>query len=382
MPVRRVPLDQLLAVVVLSPAQASLLAVRVLDAIRILLSGNGTHPADSCRWTVALGLSGEVDVGRAATGEGAATTELLEQLSQNARRLPAHPSPEQVELLRLLEEVAADPHPEPGARARQLDGALVEVLGPGAGQRLSAQFAALVGAFAHIAPSVSVPITAREVPEGVRPDPHRAPPPRPALETRPQRHPHRGRSLVGRRRARTRRTALVLLFLAAALVGSAYVVLRDPDPGDAGTTARDDSPTTTAPSGSSGKPAEKPRPRPRQGVGALAARQAGQVTGVEVQKVGSCTPGAPCPVTVTVHLRPAAGTQSVVWRVGAARLCRSGIAWSPPVAMTAQPGWTTVYASSSVRVPPGRSLALVALTTAPARAQSPPVPLTGSSLGC
>ena len=87
-------------------------------------------------------------------------------------------------------------------------------------------------------------------------------------------------------------------------------------------------------------------------------------------------------MTVTVHLRPAATTQSVTWRVGAARLCRSGIAWSPPVAMTAQPGWTTVYASSSVRVPPGRSLALVALTTAPARAQSPPVPVTGSSLGC
>ena len=31
--------------------------------------------------------------------------------------------------------------------------------------------------------------------------------------------------------------------------------------------------------------------------------------------------------------------------------------------MTAQPGWTTVYASSSVAVPQGRSLALVALTT-------------------
>jgi hypothetical protein len=187
---------------------------------------------------------------------------------------------------------------------------------------------------------------------------------------------------VGRRRARTRRTALVLLFLAAALVGSGYVVMRDPDPGEAGAAARDDRPTTPAPSGSTGKSAEKPRPRPRQGVQTLAARQAGQVTGVEVQKVSSCTPGAPCPVTVTVHLRPAATTQSVAWRVGAAQLCRSGITWSQPVTMTAQPGWTTVYASSSVVVPPGRSLALVALTTAPARAQSPPVPVTGSSLGC
>ncbi|KRF30307.1 hypothetical protein ASG94_20080 [Nocardioides sp. Soil805] len=371
------PLDQLLSVVVLSPAQASLLAVRVLDAVRIILSGNGTHPADTHRWTVALGLSGEVDVGDAPAGEGARTTELLEQLTHNARRLPAHPRPEQVELLHLLEEVAADPRPEPGPRARQLEGALAEVLGPGAGQRLSGQLAALVGAFAHIAPSVSVPLTPRADLGGARPDPRRVPPGPP-----PPTPPPRRRPVVGRRRARTRRTTLVLLFLAAALAGSAYVVLRDPDSGGTGASARDDRPTTTAPSGSSGKPAEKPRPRPRQDVGALAGRQAGQVTGVEVQKVGSCTPGSPCPVTVTVHLRPAATTQSVSWRVGAARLCRSGITWSQPVAMTAQPGWTTVYASSSVAVPPGRSLALVALTTAPARAQSPPVPLTGSSLGC
>ena len=83
----------------------------------------------------------------------------------------------------------------------------------------------------------------------------------------------------------------------------------------------------------------------------------------EVQKAGTCTPGAPCPVTVTVRLRPAATTQPVTWKVGAARSCRSGITWSPPISVTAQPGWTTVYASSSVPVPQGRSLALVALTT-------------------
>ena len=84
-----------------------------------------------------------------------------------------------------------------------------------------------------------------------------------------------------------------------------------------------------------------------------------------MQKAGSCTPGALCPVTVTVHVRPAATTRAVTWKVGAARSCRSGITWSPPTSVTAQPGWTTVYASSSVPVPRGRSLALVALTTAP-----------------
>jgi hypothetical protein len=68
--------------------------------------------------------------------------------------------------------------------------------------------------------------------------------------------------------------------------------------------------------------------------------------------------------------------------VGTVRSCRSGITWSPPTSVTAQPGWTTVYASSSVPVPRGRSLALVALSSAPARAQSPPVPVAGSVQRC
>jgi hypothetical protein len=180
--------------------------------------------------------------------------------------------------------------------------------------------------------------------------------------------------------------ALVVLLLMAVLAGSAYVVLESPDIGITGAFGRDDSPAAppkTGPSNSSKEPAKQPRPdEPRQDVQALAARHAGPITGVEVQKAGSCTPGAPCPVTVTVHFRPASTTRSVVWKVGAARLCASGITWSPPISVTAQPGWTKVYASSSIPVPKGRSLALVALTSAPARAQSPPVPVTGSSLRC
>ena len=58
----------------------------------------------------------------------------------------------------------------------ELDGALVEVLGPGAGQRLSGQFAALVGAFAHIAPASPSRSPRERFPKESRPDPHRAPP--------------------------------------------------------------------------------------------------------------------------------------------------------------------------------------------------------------
>jgi hypothetical protein len=83
-----------------------------------------------------------------------------------------------------------------------------------------------------------------------------------------------------------------------------------------------------------------------------------------------------------VRLRPASVSRTVGWKVGAARVCKPGIAWSGPVTVTAQPGWTTVYASSSVRVPRGQRLALTAVTTTPARAQSRPVPVADASLQC
>lgn len=378
--VRRVPLARLLSVVVLSPAQASLVAVQVLEATHVAGTTNGAHPPDAYFWTVALTPSGDVELARAPSGEGSHVTEILGQLSKNARQLPAHPRSEQLVLLRRLEETASDEQLEPGARAHDLAAALAEVLGPGARQRLSGQLAALVSAFAHIAPSVAAPAAALAAPGGSRPRPRRAEPAR----SRPGRPPWRGQAL-GHRHARNHRMVLVVLLLAVALAASGYVLLRSTDTGGGGALGRDDppaSPTTTAPSGSSGKSAEQPGSRPRPDVAALAGRAAGPITGVELQKAGSCTPGAPCPVTVTVRIRSASTTQPVAWKVGTARLCGSGITWSAPITVTAQPGWTTVYASSSVPVPEGRSLALVALTTAPARAQSPPVPVTGSSLRC
>lgn len=377
---RRVPLLRLLSVVVLSPAQASLVAVELLHAAREDPTGAGAPATDACAWAVALTSSGDVEVVRAPADEGSSLTELLGQLSRNARRLPAHPRPEQLELLRRLEQTAVDEQPGPEARARQLEGTLADVLGPGARQRLREQLAALVGAFAHIAPSVGVPVAARVAPGVSRPGPRRPPPAR----SRPGRPPWRGRA-VGHRRARTRRMTAVTLLVVVALAGSGYVAFRDTDTGEGGASGRDDSrvtPTTTAPRGSSTEPVRQARSRSRPDVGSIAGRQAGAITGLQVQKAGACTPGAPCPVTVTVGVRSTSSSRPVVWRVGTARSCDSPVTWSGPVTMTAQPGWTSVYASSSVAVPEGRSPVLVALTTAPARAQSPPVPVAGSSLRC
>ena len=179
-PAGRVSLERLLSVVVLSPAQAVLVAAQLLDATHRAGTTNGAKPPDVRRWAVALTPSGAVDLRPAQAGQGAPVAELLEQLSQNARRLPAHPKPEQIVLLRRLEEAAAEPQHEPGARARELEDALAAALGAGAQQRLAGQLTALVGAFAHIAASRAHPVDALAAPGGPQPDPHRAVPTRPA----------------------------------------------------------------------------------------------------------------------------------------------------------------------------------------------------------
>jgi hypothetical protein len=276
---------------------------------------------------------------------------------------------------------------------------LADTLGAARRRRLPGQLAALVDAFAQVAPSVPRPAdalpeprpgmpwaAASAVPRAASADhgssrsaPHTARPARHA----PGRPPRRPRARLRRRRP-GRRAGVVVLVLAAVLAGAGYLALRGSGMGIIESLGRDShrAPAATAPDRTSQRPAEGLRPPHRRAVPALAGRHAGPVTGIAVQKTGSCKPGAVCPVKVTVHFRPASTSRDIAWKVGAVRMCKRHIAWSAPTTVTAQPGWTTVHAHSSVRVPKGRSLALVALTTTPARAQSRPVPVTGSSLHC
>ncbi|MGN6577767.1 MAG: hypothetical protein ACTHKG_19005 [Nocardioides sp.] len=377
----------------LTPAQASLVAVQLLDAAHGGDRVNGGSAAGSGFGAVTVGPQGEVEVRRAPGGQGGATlAQLLGQVLENARRLPAHPRPEQLVLLRRLEEAAAEPSLHPESRARELEQGLVEVLGPDARQRLGGQLAALVRAFVHVAPGAPIDTsTASTAPgrtvsrqstrraAGSAPQVPRAAPGRTPTRRRP-----RNRVLLHRRIRG--RVALITLVLAAVLAVSGYVVLGGPGSDIVGSLGRDDptpaAPDTAAPDSPADQTATKPKPKPAQPVQRLAPRQAGPITAVALQKAGACDPGTLCPVTVTVKFRPATTSRTIAWKVGAAQVCKAGITWSGPVSVTAQPGWTTVYASSSVRVPKGRELALTALTTAPARAQSRPVPVAGASLQC
>jgi hypothetical protein len=397
---RPVSFDRLLSVAALTPAQASVLAVQLLEIAQVRGVVDGEDRVGTARGRVTLTPRGEVDAGAPPDG-GIPVRDLLERLLQNARRLPTHPRPEQLVLLGQLEEAARDATLEPGIRARHLEEALTEALGSDAPRRLTGQLAALVEALAHTAPSVPDGIESLPAPGPVLPSAPRVPMPRAASSTprssdpAPRRaaparratspSPRRSRALLPRH-GRGRRMALVVLVLATVLAASGYVLLRGTGEGilnALGAGGEPTAPVTTAPAQPSKQPAkQQPQWHRPSAVPAVAPLHAGPVTGVAVQKAGSCTLGSLCPVKVTVHLRPASTTRTVSWRVGAARVCKRGVTWSPPTTMTAKPGWSTVYAHSSVRVPKGRPLALVALVTSPARAQSRPLSVAGSALRC
>ena len=393
-PVAAVPFDRLLSIAVLTPAQASLVAVQLLDAVQPNGASDGVPSEAACLGAVTVTPSGRVDVTDPLPGEGTRLTVLLEQLVQNARRLPTHPKPGQLSLLRRLEDVARDPLLDPGARARELEGALIGTLGPGALARLAGQLAALVDGFARLTPSAPsptvLPAPGRREPAVARTDSPTGSPsvaPRahgvPASPARPSSRPARGTRHVLHPRTRGRRLALIALLVVGALAISSYLVVRGPGSGILGALGNSPSaPATTAPPHPSTKAAPHGRQHRRQAAATLAPRHSGPVTGVTVLKTAGCAPGGLCPIKVTVRLRPASTARTIGWKVGAARLCTRGITWSAPTRVTAQAGWSSVYATSSVRVPNGRSLALVAVTTTPARAQSRPVPVRGSSLHC
>ena len=303
-PAGRVSLDRLLSVAVLSPAQAALVAVQLLDAIARAGTTNGAKPGRRRLWAVALTPSGEVEVSP-CTGRRGCTGHRAPRAAEPER--PPAPGPPEARAARAAAQAGGGRRgaaPEPGARARELEERAGRGLGSGARQRLAGQLAALVDAFAHIAASVRVPVAALAASRwpATRSAPGRADPPRPSDR------PSGARAQAEPSTRRTRRTALVALFLAVALAGSGYVVLRDPGTGRGGTRAHDDDPAAAAadaPSGSSeaarDTTAVPPPARRRRARGARQRRPGHRCRGAEGRQLhaGGALPrhghGAPPP---------------------------------------------------------------------------------------
>ena len=128
-------------------------------------------------------------------------------------------------------------------------------------------------------------------------------------------------------------------------------------------------------------PSSSPTPTPRP-VPALAPGQAGPITGVEVQPLGACSPGARCAIRVTVRLAPSSTSVPLAWSFAVFDRCTGSLIELPGAQMSADPGWNYAYDTSYPTLPDGRSLALVAVTSAPARAASAPLLVPAGEPSC
>jgi tRNA A-37 threonylcarbamoyl transferase component Bud32 len=133
-----------------------------------------------------------------------------------------------------------------------------------------------------------------------------------------------------------------------------------------------------SPSTGDGVSSGLPTPRP---VPEFAPTRAGAFTAVSIRPLAPCSQGSTCLLRLTARITPAASSREVAMQVRVANRCTGAVRTTPAETVTVQPGWTSVFVTTSVRLPRAGSLAAVAVTTAPARAASPPllVPATGGS---
>jgi hypothetical protein len=115
----------------------------------------------------------------------------------------------------------------------------------------------------------------------------------------------------------------------------------------------------------------------------LAPAQAGPITGIEVRSLGkSCAAGSPCLVRVFVHLERRAAPVRIAWRFKIVDRCTGAVTDAPGTFLTVLPQWPYAFGTSTVSLPPGRALALVAVTASPAEAASPPLLIPAAGASC
>jgi hypothetical protein len=381
------PLRRLLTIATLTPEQAALIAAGVLGGLQALHEAGLWHGDLDAR-TVHVGSAGQVrlgewglrvdaqdpDAGRRGDRQGA--VRLLGRLGTSVRRQGRRQVDSVAAMLRVLQacEGAGD---EEVALLERAGEAAAAVLHGRAGERATAEVAALVGMLDRDPPSRAVPVPV--------PVPVPAPSPAPVSVSVPPRRdalrspaavwapaPHPGRWVA----------AALAVLLIIAVVGAVALATRNPrslavtvpHPGRSASPA----PVTRLRGPSTPSPVPTgPRPVP-----ALAPAAAGPITAIEIQPLeGSCQPSATCPVQVTVRLRPQPAAEEVRWSFHVFDRCTGTTDVIPGVSVTALAGWAYVYGTSWPTLSATHPLALVAVTESPAAAASPAV-LAGGSGPC
>lgn len=401
-----VVLRRLLAVATLSPAQAAVLAgdlVEELEKLRL----DDRCPGQIGDRSTAVSPSGflrlvadDSDVNQAAGAWDSADSSaasLIRRLVVNASRCGAL---RRAEAARLTECING---PSTGATelAQRVRAAVAQVIGPDEERigRTRRELGSLVAA------TKGKPPPPDRDPFAVRPQ-HPAPPPVPLLVSptavlapdgwRPssRRAWHRKRSL------RARRSVLVGL-IAVLLVATAWWGVprawEELERGwDAVFTPRQPSqqlaPISPSPDrqhsrdGSSikdGRAATSGTGADPKAVTLPAPQRADPVERVTIKpSEGRCVAGKACAVRVDVLVRRAGTARQVSWSLRIIDRCSGKVRTHPGVTMTAQAGWGQVYGISRPELPQGTALAIVAVTSAPARAASAPLLIPFSGARC
>ena len=390
--VEGVPLARLLSAATLTPVQAGFVAVRLLQGVARLHEAGGPHGRLTGN-NVVVGTDGEPwltdwvvaslarGVDEEALGDMVAARRLVSALARNADRPVVRHHATYDGLMTALEAVGrGEDDPDAAEAARRLEQVLLAAVGDAtsmAGPR--AEIGALVTTLVTRSSGEAHPTAPRR---------HIAVPvpamlPRGRLSEADWRQP---------RRLRWLRRGVALVLVAAVLVGG-YAVGRDPvgrlvdrmlsqdgSPGAAetGPPAGDQTTSPTSPgAGPSTGPAQvTPGPVPE-----LGPAKAGAVTGITVRSLAGCARDSTCLVRATAGITPAGQARDVAFVLDLVNRCTGRVRAAGAESVTARPGWTSVYVTIPVQLPKVGSLAVVALTTAPDRAASPPllIPSTGGS---
>lgn len=347
-PIRTTPdrlrLTSLLAVASLTPAQAVALGTDLLTALEEREPTCGSRPE-----AVWVGLDGRpclTDGGSDSADVAAdiAAARLLEELIAATRAS----SPADDDLFAALERAAVQAR-EPDGRLA-VAAAVLRAADATGGARARAELARLVAAATGAVTAVG------------HPPPPAPGPPAPS----PPAHRPRRRVVV----TRTWKIALPLVVLVAVVL-TELALLRDEINRDVNAVLE---------SGRSSAPAEEVAPT-LPPVVPPAPPAAGPITRIDLRPVQPCVPDADCPLRMQVMLQPRPEPQSVSWQFQIVDRCSGGAVTVPGGTLTVPPDGDRADAVSTVALPAGGALAVMALITQPATAASraTPVPAAG---GC
>ena len=378
-----VPLSRLLGAATLTPVQAVYVALRLLQGLAVLhergLAHGRLHAAN-----VLVGLDGEpqlTDWALSSLTQGRDVDETVEEdlvhaaallalLARNVDRPAVRYHDGYRDLVSALEHLGRGEGLGSAAEAAErLDHSLLTLVGDAnstAGPR--SELAALVTMLVRR----SSPQRSREHPA-----------PRAAIPV-PTLLPSGPLSDVDWRRRRPSWVGVAALVAAlAALLLGGYAGVRQlvdefSDVGNADAADRPAASQTPTPSPSTGTGRSS---TPRE-VPAMAPHRAGDITGVSVTPVGVCSAGRSCVLRVTARMNPAPQAREVGLQIHVVNRCTGAVRTSSAGTITAQPGWGSVFVTTTARLPRADAAAVVATTTTPARAASSPLLMPSDGGSC